>query len=269
MAKKSRKELLKQDDAFIQAANQSAVWFHENRRLMVAMAIVGFVLIAGIWGGVEYMRVRDTRASDLFNDAMETMEAQIVAGSEEPDAPKADPSADPPTFSDEAARNKAALAGFEKVIDEGGRSGVTQLARFYVSDLHQRLGELDKARTGFASLVDTLSSKDSLYFLAVERTAYLFEQAKNYDDAIGVLQRLVKDGDKDAYFFADYAWFHQARLYQAKGDDVRAKALLEKVAADFPDSGVTAAVKERLALLEGVSANAAAAKSPAESEAAR
>jgi len=251
MAKKkkvSRKELLREDDAFIQAANSSAEWVKEHQKPVIASAIAVVVAIVGTWLGLIYTENRDTAASDALTQAMAVFDAQVVAE-------EADPTATPPIFATDDEKWAAATEAFKKL--ENGSGALSSIGTFYLADIAERNGDLAGAKQGFRDALTNLSGQDTLYFLAVERLAYLQEKEGKAADALTTLKKLQsKDG-----FYADYASFHQARIHLAGGEKDKARALLERVESDFPQSSLRENVKERLALL-GRSADAGDAKAP-------
>lgn len=74
MTAKSRKELLRREDAFITAAEQSAAWVHKYRTAL--LAAVGAVVLAagGVWGTSEYLHKRDRDASVMFAEGLRIVE---------------------------------------------------------------------------------------------------------------------------------------------------------------------------------------------------
>ncbi|MEE8410402.1 MAG: tetratricopeptide repeat protein [Myxococcota bacterium] len=250
MAKLSRKQLLKKDDAFLSAASQSAKWLGSHRMQVIAGSIATVAAILAIWGAVEYTRARDIKASALFEQGLELLEADVLLqGSNrlpEDSADTAEPTADPPTFADDNAKWTAARDQFQRVVDEGGGSGVVTLARFLLADLYEKLEDVEAAEREFGVLVDELGSGDTLSFLAVERAAYLHESRGDPDGALRLLSKLV---NVEQGFYNDHATYHQARIYLAKGETDRARNLLERIQKDFPESSVLARVRNRLAEL--------------------
>lgn len=261
MAKKTRKELLKKEDAFQAAAGQSAAWLAENKALAIWSSVGVLAIIAAIWGGAEYLRVRNIDASTLLEAAFELQAAQVIVETEET---KADPTASMPTFASEADRDAAVVAKLEEAMRAAGGSGVGDLARFAIAGIKEKSGDVDGARAIFAELVDGLSAGDSLYFVAVERLAYIQEAKGELDAAITTLSRL-SGADR---FYADFAAYHQARLYQIKGDTERAKNLLERVKKEYPESAIKDEVQKRLEKLgagDGAGAEQAKAAPTADS----
>jgi tetratricopeptide (TPR) repeat protein len=226
--KMSRKELLKQQDAFLNVANQSALWVKGHRLMVFATVGAALVAVLAVWGVVEYGSARDLKASKLYAEALTVMDGQIAAAG----AP-ADPSAKTPTFATKEEKWKAAREAFQKVVDASGGSGVSKLAAFYVADLDAKLGENDKALEAFAQLEKKLSADDNLFFLATERKAYLLEQKGDRDGAIAAWQQLLGGRNR---FYGDHALVELARLYSDKGDAAKARELLTRFEKDHANS---------------------------------
>lgn len=236
--KKTRKELLKEEDAFLNAANRSVAWAKQNSTAVIAGVIAVVVLLTAIWGGAEFLRQRDLEASGELERAYALIDAEVIP--EDSDTP-ADPSADPPTFPSDEAKRDAVIAQLQATIDEAGSSGVADMARFYLGDTLQKAEKYDDARAQFERLVRDLSRRDPLFFLAVERAAYLQERAGEPDAALQTLGKLA--GSES--FYGDYASYHQARIYLAKGDEATARKLLETLEKK-EDSLVKDEAKEQL-----------------------
>jgi predicted negative regulator of RcsB-dependent stress response len=256
VAKLTRKELLSKEDAFTSAAQQSVEWVADHKRQVIVLTSAGFIAIAAIWTGLAWKESRDVAASELLAAAITTYDAQVITESE---TTKANPTGEEPTFATEEAKRTAALEKFRAVIDAASSSAVADVARFYVGKLEADAGNAAAAEKTFTALVDSLSTKDSLYFLALERLAYLQEGRGDVDGAIAALGRVAQNDEAP---FRDVAMYHQARLYLAKGDTERGKNLLAAIEKDFPKSPVKDDVKNRLALLGGTAAAAPTKEAP-------
>ncbi|MEO1483515.1 MAG: hypothetical protein AAFU77_15515 [Myxococcota bacterium] len=239
MAKKkqSRKELLREDDAFIQAANTGAEWFNDNRTLVIGAVIAVVVVVTGAVVATSSLASSAAAAADDLAGAMAVYQGALVSEDE------ADPAGDPPTFATEDARDSAAREAFAPLR---GKSGPGLLATFYHASLSQKAGDVDAAATEFDSLLKNLKPNDNLYFLALERAAYAREASGNIDGALELWGRI----NGTQAFYADRAAYHRARLTEAKGQKQEAADLYAKLEAAFPESGMLESARNRLALLE-------------------
>ncbi len=225
MAEKlSRKELLKQEDAFLHAANQSAAWLKTHRRLVVSGVVAAVVLFGLVWGTLEFQRKSAGEASRLFVQATKLKTAEVVKEG-------ADPKKDPPTFATDKERDEAALAAYLKVVEAAPSSGVADIARFAVADLETKLDKADAALQHFEELLRGLGKTDNLYFLAVERVAYLQEQKGDLEAARKSWRELPRGKDS---FYGDRALYQEARITIEKGEADKAREILTQLEKDFP-----------------------------------
>ncbi len=252
--KQQRKELLQEEDAFINAASDGAHWATEHKSLVIGALVVLLVVITGVsWQG-QHKRDSDMEASGLFQAGLKVMNAEIIEkaepildpdGNPDPDAEfaVADPSDDPPTFESDKAKFEAALAKFQIAATDSGSSQVSNLAKFYIGDLQVRLEQHDAALATFQGLSKSLKPGDSLYFIAAERSAYLLEQKGDVDSAIKALAPMQS---KPGLFFADYAAFHKGRMLQSKGDAEAARSAFEGIENNHPESSLKSEIEGRL-----------------------
>jgi predicted negative regulator of RcsB-dependent stress response len=155
----------------------------------------------------------------------------------------ASPTGTPPSFASEDAQLAATLEALDTIA---GSAGAGLLARFYGADVQVRLGQKDAAIKALRTLAGELSTKDNLYFLAVERLAHLLEESGAAEDAIKELERLSAPGGS---FYRDAAAFQIARIHQAQGRTDQARLILSGFKTSFPDSPLNSDVAERLAAL--------------------
>ncbi|MEK7703758.1 MAG: hypothetical protein AAB426_02270 [Myxococcota bacterium] len=240
MAKVTRKELLKQDDAFLAAASQSAQWVGSHRAPVI-LAVVGAVaVVLAAWGVIELRSYRTQRGATALEAALTILNAEVV-GEE-----KAAPSATPPTFASEQVKWRAAEERFSQIARDEGLHGAGVLAAFYSGDLRQKLGDNGPAEAQLTALFEALQPSDSLFFLAVERVAYLQEGRGELKQAALTWQRLVDGTDA---FYADTASFELARLYIKQGEAEQARRLLESFEAKFASSPLREKAADALAQL--------------------
>ena len=103
--KQTRKELLKEEDAFIDAANQSIAWVDKNKNLVIALTIGLATVIALGWGGMEVMALEKSESSSELEAAMKILNAEVAI-----DESTAAPDAEPPVFASDEARASRRLA---------------------------------------------------------------------------------------------------------------------------------------------------------------
>lgn len=236
----SRKELLKREDAFLAAASDGAAWAERNKSTLF---VIGGLLVLAVIAVVGYDAVSESRgktAAELLQKATELSDAKIAEGDE-----KADPAAATPVFATERDRDQAARDAYAKVRDAAsGKSA--QLARLMVASLDTQLGDKEGAEKELSALADAMGSDDSLYFLVVERLAYLQEARGDLASATKTFERI-----NGKAFYADRAQLQVARLLIAQGDTAKARTVLETLKTEHDKTAVGTEAGELLAHLGG------------------
>lgn len=248
--KQSRKELLKEEDAFIEAANKSVDWATENRGLVVGGLLAMFVIIAAALGASTMLHAKAADTSMALAEALEVYNAELVSEGE------AKPDGDPPTFATEKARAEASLEAFAPLRS---MDGIGAMASFYHADLQEQLNNDEAARTEFDALLAAIPASDPVYFLAVERKAFAQERSGDID---GALETWAKLAGGNA-FYADRAAFNRARLLEKQGDTEQARELYEAFLDSYPESTLAEDVRIRSAALAEGSASAKEDQAPA------
>ena len=247
--KQSRKELLKEEDAFIEAANQSIEWVDKHKNLVIVITIGIASAVALGWGGMEVMAVEKAQSSSAFDVAMTVLNAEVAI-----DESTAAPDAEPPVFATDEARLRAARVALDGVVASG--SSVADLAQFYAIDTLVKLDDKEGALAALKKLVNSISQNNSLYFLAIERLALLQESMGKADEAIATFEKI--SSSKNA-FYRDAATFEVARIHHAAGRSDKARELLVMAKTEFPTSTLNSAVDKLLKEVGGEEKAAATA----------
>lgn len=251
--KQSRKELLKREDAFTEAADKSVDWAASNKNALVIGVVALFLAIVA---GVVINGVMESKAEDsatAFAKATKIMAGKVL----EPESTEtANPSADPPVFANDKDRDLAARDAF-RAAGEKARGKAGLLSRFMVADLTAKVGEKEAAEKDLAALLSDVPSDDSLRFLVVERLAFLQE---GRGDLAGALKTF--DSLKGEAFYADRASLQAARIELAMGDTAKARTRLEKLKADHANKPVGTEAGEMLMAMGVVPAPAPGGDAP-------
>lgn len=255
--KQSRKELLKEEDAFIEVANQSIEWVDKHKNLVIFITIGLASVVALGWGGMEVLAIDKAQSSSAFDEALIVLNAEVAI-----DESTAAPDAEPPVFATDEARLRAARVALTGVAVTG--SPVADLAQFYAIDTLVKLGDQEAALKALSALVDSISTSNSLYFLAVERLALLQESMGKAEEAIATYEKIrsVKEA-----FYRDAATYEVARIHHAAGRTDKARELLTVAKAEFPTSTMGSAVDKLLKEVGTAEVKAEAAPAPKEDKA--
>ncbi len=221
-------------DPLIEKTQQLSKWMQENTRFVGA--VVGLALVAGIafFGYTYLQKKKEGDASALLATAVADERGRIgdpAKEEEDSDKPK-DPT---PIFKTVADRREAALAKYHDVVAKYPGTGAAYLARLSEGSLLLDRHEPDKAIEAFNDVLGSpLAQADSeVKGRALEGIGFADElksQAgdteKWQDDAIKQFRALE---NTDVKGFKELGMYHQARVYEAKGDKDKAKELLKSL----------------------------------------
>jgi tetratricopeptide (TPR) repeat protein len=234
----TRKDM-KEPDKFQQAATQAASWMAARRKHVVAAgaAAVALVLLLAILSAVQSRRT--ARAGAAAADLLAIVNADVSA------VPL--PGVPGPSFQTDEAKQRAIVAGAEKVLAEHGGTPAGALAALAAGDAHLRLREWDAAKAAYERFLSDAGKDDSLRFGALEGVGLAEEGKGNLDAAAQAYERF----GREAPAFADRADLDRARVLVAAGKTAEAKDLLARFSEAHKDSQLTAEAAERVARLGG------------------
>jgi TolA-binding protein len=231
---------LKQNEFAVTTAKLAGE-FAQNRDRIV-MAAGAIVLIAAIAGGYLYFqKQKNDSASALFGAALRVEQSPIVPA---PTLPGATQQAG--TFATEQARNEAAVAAYQKVIDAYPNNDAGMAARYHLAGVMLAMGRAAEAGTAYADVAARGGS--SVYGAAARlgQAQALVAQTK-FDEAIKVLTDLSAQRDSDLP--TDGVLMELARVCQRAGKTQDARAAFKRVVDEFPQSGYAGEARQQLATL--------------------
>jgi tetratricopeptide (TPR) repeat protein len=234
----TRKDM-KEPDKFQQAATQAASWMAARRKHVVAAgaAAVGIVLLIAVLSAVQSRRT--ARAGAAAADLLAIVNAEVSA------VPL--PGVPGPSYPTDEAKQRAIIAGAEKVLSEHGGTPAGALAALAAGDAHLKLREWDAAKAAYERYLADAPKDDSLRFGALEGVGLAEEGKGNLDAAAAAYDRL----GREVPAFADRADLERARVLAAQGKTADAKSLLAGFSDKHKESQLTAEASERLARLGG------------------
>jgi TolA-binding protein len=231
---------LKQNEFAVTTA-KLAGGFAEHRD-RIAMASGAIVLIAVIGGGYFYFqKQKNDSASALFGAALRVEQSQVVPA---PTLPGATQQAG--TFATEQAKNEAAIAAYQKVIDAYPNHNAGMAARYHLAGVMLEMGRAPEAATAYADVAARGGA--SLYGSAARlgQAQALVAQSK-FDEAIKVLTDLSAQRDSDLPM--DGVLMELARVCQRAGKTQDARAAFKRVVDEFPQSGYAGEARQQLATM--------------------
>jgi hypothetical protein len=221
-------------DPLMEKAAQFSKWAKANVKIVgtvVALAVLG----AAAFGGYLFLqKKKETDASAELSKAVAAERGRVgdPDKDEDPNRPK-DPS---PMFKTATDRREAALAKYREVETRFPGTGAAFLARLSEGSILLDKREPDKALAAFNDVkASALAQADGeVKGRALEGSGFAYElkaqaaptDPKHLDDAIKAFRDLETT---DVKGFKELGMYHQARVYEAKGEKDKAKELLKSL----------------------------------------
>ena len=222
-------------DPLLEKTQQFSKWAKKNRTVVSLVAGLAALVALGFSVTTYFEKKKETDASVELAKAVASERGRIGDPDKEtdPDRPK-DPR---PVFKTAADLREAALKQYREVQTRFPSTGAAYLARLSEGSLLLDKHEPDGAIAAFNDAkASPLAQADAeVKGRALEGLGFAYElkaQAtpadgpKNLDDALKYFRELE---NSDVKGFKELGMYHQARVYEAKGDKVRAKDLLKSL----------------------------------------
>lgn len=231
---------LKQNEFAITTA-KLAGGFAENRSriMMIGGAAIAVAVIVG--GYLYIQKQTNDSASALFGAALRTEQALVVPA---PTLPGATQQAG--TYPTEQARNEAAIAAYQKVIDAYPNHDVGLAARYHMAGLYLATGRATDAATAYADVVARGGSTVLGGAAKLGQAQALVAQNK-FDDAIKMLTDL--SAQRDIELPMDGVLMELARVCQKAGKTQDARVAFKRVVDEFPQSMYAGEARQQLATM--------------------
>jgi hypothetical protein len=218
-------------DALLERTGELAKWAKKNYKVVWGVVGVAAVVGLGFAGQYYFQHKKDNAASTALEAAVADERGRIG------DPDKADddgPKDTSPIFKTPQDRADAALSKFRDVTAKFPGTGASYLARLSEGSLLLDKHDIPGAQAAFNDVKNSPLAKvdQEVSGRALELLGFTYEySAENgtpaaYDDALKVYRELE---NTDVLGFQELGMYHQARIYQKKGDTDKAKELLKSV----------------------------------------
>ncbi len=235
----TRKEKLKQPDAFIGAANEAAEWYNSHKKQVFLTIGLASAAVLGIWGSMMLIEHSKALASDSFFAVQRVLDASVneevpsVSGLSDEEK-----KAQRQHFGSEEDKTKALIRALDDTIASQNGNGVGQIARLRKAIALYNNYKPQEAVQVLKEYLTKSSKTDTFHFRAVELLGYSYESAGDLDNALKQFASLSESADKSMVEAADY---HQGRIYMQKNNAEKAKELFKKVIEAAKNSDGTSA----------------------------
>lgn len=212
---------------------------HRDRLVLGAAGVA--VLILAIVGYSWYRGNTTNKAEALLGAAMTTYEAPIVPA---PTIPGATQQAG--TYPTETARSEAALASFQKIIDDYPSTSAAVAARYHRAAALMALGRFTEAEQAFQAAAAAASSSVFAPMAKMGQAEALIA-AGQFDKALPIFEALA--ADRDGLLPVDGVLMQLARAYEKAGKTTEAKTTFKRVVDEFPESIYVGQARQELVKL--------------------
>ena len=212
---------------------------HRDRFMYGALAVV--VLIIAIVGYSWYRRNTTDKAEALLGAAMTVYEAPIVPA---PTVPGATQQAG--TYPNETARSEAALAGFQKIIDDYPSTSAAIAARYHRACALIALRRLPEAEKGFE---EAAAAAGSSIFAPMSKLgqASALVAGGQFDKAVPIYEALA--ADRDGMLPVDGVLMQLGHAYAQAGKTAEARTTYKRVVDEFPESNYVGQARQEIVKL--------------------
>ena len=213
-------------------------WVHERQSLV--LALIGLIIAGGLAFGVYTVvqKSRNTNASVALAEALEVVNAEIT------DTPPKD--GDEPTFKSADDRAKAAKAKLAAVKSEHSGTGAAAIAQLYLGHVALSQGDHAAAAEAYQGFLNETDASDPMRFAGLAGLAMALDAKGDRKGAIARLDELVNLPEK---IDEDAALLELGRLYELEGNVTAARAALDRISKDFPESSLKRRAEQRRAAL--------------------
>ena len=221
-------------DKFVDTTTHGLEWATENRRSLIATAMIAVAAILIVVGGALFYHNRSEQASTAFGAAMQAYQTPISApGQQVPPGVK--------TFASVNERAKAANDLFMGVANKYGMTPDGKVARYFAGLTYLEQGQTGPAETALKQVADGWNG--DLAALAKLSLAQLYRQTKRDSQAIELYNQLTAKPTTTVP--AGLAQLQLAELYETQGKPELAKKIYAQLKDKDPKgpAGMLAAQK--------------------------
>jgi tetratricopeptide (TPR) repeat protein len=209
---------------------------HRDRVMLGVLAAL--VVIVALVGYSWYRGKTTDKAEALLGAAMTTYDAPIVPAPTIPGAAQ-----ETGTYPTETARSEAALAGFQKIIDEYPSTSAAVAARYHRACALMALHRYPEAEKGFEEAAAAAGSTIFAPMSKMGQASVLVASAQ-FDKALPIFEALA--ADRDGALPVDGVLMQLGKAYALAGKAAEAKTAYKRVVDEFPDSNYVGQARQEI-----------------------
>ena len=223
----------------IEAAEKTADWSVEHRKVLTIAGIALAVIAAVVLGSWYYLSAQDEKASFDLALAVRTMDTPL-----RPAGTPAEPES--PSFASAKERAETAKKQFQAILDKYPHTRTADMARYFLGVTSENAGDNATAEKYFKAAIST--GNKELASVAKLALAALYANTNRTKDAVAAYQELINQ--PTASVSKVTAQLQLAELYQASNQPLDAKRLYEQVKKDNSGADAVQIANQKLAELK-------------------
>ena len=218
--KKTRKELLSTNDEFITLSGKAFELAGKYKKQLEIAGCCILVIALLYMGGNLYLKNLNSRAQDAYNIGYYTLSENMGTEKKQEELDKS-------------------REDFAKVLEDYKMSSLASLALPQMAYIDFLQKKYDDAISKYQEYLKN-TSEEPYASLAKLALSVCFEEKKDYDKAIGTLEKVT--AGKDDYS-KEQAMLDLARIYRLKNDYAKSNEILKDFIEKFPSSPSLSAAK--------------------------
>jgi len=212
-------------DRFQEATAEGIHWADEHRKTLILAAVVVIMLAALGFGAYFYQQQREAQASEALGNAVQIMNAPIVAANT-PGIPEG-----AITFTTAADREKAANKAFNDVAEKFGRTENGKYARYMAGVTALSMGD---TANGEKQLQDAASSSSKRVSVLAKMALASYYRANNRDaDALNMYKQVIDANS--SVVPRPVAQFELESFYESRQQKSEAIKVLQQIESEATD----------------------------------
>lgn len=231
---------LKRNEFAIRVARVTEIIATHRDRVILVAVVVAVLVVAG--SAYSWWRGNTAeKAGAMLGVAMTIYEAPIVPA---PTVPGAVQQAG--TYPTQSARDEAALAAFQQIIDAYPSTTAGIAARYHHAASLMALGRYADAERGFQAAGDAAGTTVFAPMAKLGQAEVLIASGQ-FDKGVQIFETLA--ADRDGMLPVDGVLMQLARAYEKAGKAAEARTAYKRVVDEFPDSLYVPAARTELTRL--------------------
>jgi tetratricopeptide (TPR) repeat protein len=204
-------------------------WAKKNQKAVAAVVGAGVLAVGILAGNDHFQQKKEAEASAELAKGVAAERGRIGEPGKDADEPTMGAKDTRPLFKTAEERRETAIKTLKDVEARFPGTGAAILARLSEGSLQLDARNADLAIAAFDDVkASPLAQNDAeVRGRALEGLGFAYELKGNADDALKAYREL--ENTVDVLGFKELALYHQARVYEGKGDKDKAKELLKTV----------------------------------------